>query len=161
MGYFEDDTFRPIIFNLEDMTGKVYDPLDQKPESSVLPTLWRFGEHYQDPIWVDRSTYWTPSYEIDVETSERSAPRELTHPDDYKRALYLKSPDGSLQVSMNNELDAILVSDPDENLLASFSVDELYDGPRQEILTDPYFLAGANHIVGWIPIKPPVLPGNN
>jgi hypothetical protein len=161
MGYFGDDTFRPIIFNLEDHTGSVYDPMDQKPESSVLPTEWLFGKYYQDPEWVDRSTYWTPSYEIDVETGETMTPRKRDASFFYRRDKYLKSPDGSIQVSMNEEMDEILVSDPDENLLASFSLDELYDGPRQEILRDPYFFAGTSHIVGWTPFQPPNPPESN
>jgi hypothetical protein len=161
MGYFADDTFRPIIFNLEDNTGKVYEALDENPKSSQMPTHWRFGESYRDPDWVDPVTFWTPSYEIDVETGELSAPRELAAPYYYRRDRYLKSPDGSLQVSMNEELDAILVSDVDGNVLASFPLDELYPGPRQEILTSSFFLPGRNHIAGWTPVLPPVLSGSN
>jgi hypothetical protein len=161
MGYFEDDTFRPIIFNLEQNTGKIYEPLDQKPISSQSPIDWRLGEQFQDPDWADPATLWTPSYEINVETGETSAPRELVVPYYFRRDKYLKAPDGSIRVSMNDELDAILVSDRNGNVLASFSLDELYDGPRQEILTDPFFLSGTNHIVDWAPVIPPVLSGGN
>jgi len=158
MGYFEDDTFRPIIFNWEDKTGDVYPPLDEKPVSSMMPIEWFFG---YEPDWMDASTFWTSSYELDVDTGKTSAAVESDHPRYEKPGGPLASPDKSFQVSINRDGDAILVSDPDKNVLASFPVDELYDGPKQEILTSPFVLPGWNQTVGWTPIVPPAVPGSN
>jgi hypothetical protein len=165
MGYFEDDTFRPIVFNLEDKTGRVFDPLTEKPRSLHMPTHWFFGEPpfggYIEPDWMDNSTFWTPSYEVNVVTGETTVPRQIDLPYYFRRNEYLQNPDGSLQVSLNEEGEIILVSDMDENRLASFPLDEIYKGPKQEILTSPFVLAGRTFIMGWSSFTPPPLPESN
>jgi hypothetical protein len=159
MGYFENDTFRPIIFDLEKNTGTIYASLDQKPMSSNMPVNWYFGEPYFkgdfDPAWIDETVFWTPSYEVNAETGETSTPRELKRPYNFRWNEYLESPDGSIQVSLNDAEDAILISDTNGTVLASLPVEDLYDGPRQEILTSSFILPGRNLIMGWSPFIPP------
>jgi len=165
MGYFEDDTFHPIIFNVQDKTGKIYGALDQKPESSRFPTRWRLGEpyfgDYFDPDWVDNSTFWTPSYEVNVETDETSTPREVDPPHRPGREESIQSPNGLFMVSLNDDRDVILLSDSNKKVLASFPVDELYNGPKLEILTSPFVLSGVTQLVDWSPFAPAPNTGNN
>jgi len=159
IGYFENDTFRPIVFNLDDASGHIYDAFDQKPISTNLPTLWYFGEPYFggrfEPDWLDNSIFWTPSYEVNVETDETLPPHEIDKSYDPRRNTYLKSPDGLLHVSLNDDGDSIMLSDANENLLASFLVDDIYKGPRHEIIISGLHLLGRTHIAGWSPFAPP------
>ena len=165
MGYFEEDTFRPVIFDLQDNTGRIYSALDQEPRGNHRPTNWYFGEPYFggsfDPEWVDPSTFWTPSYEVNVDTGKTSNPRELDSPYNPRRNEYLISPDGLFNVSLNEERDTIILSDTNENLLASFLLNDIYNGPKLEILTSGFFLSGRTEIVGWSPFAPPSTIGNN
>ena len=62
---------------------------------------------------------------------------------------------------LNEERDAIMLSDTNGNLLASFSLNDIYDGPQQEILTSPFSLPGTTNIVGWSPFLPSPNVGNN
>jgi hypothetical protein len=164
MGYFEDDTFRPVVFNLQENAGRIYDPLEQKPWASRVPSNWFFGEppfggEFQ-PAWMDVSVFWTPSYEVNVETGETSTPRARDRRYNPKWNEYLERPDGVFRVSLNEELDTILVTDPNGNLLASFLLADLYEGPRREILTSPFFSAGRNQLVSWSPFIPLSNTGN-
>ncbi|NJC97329.1 MAG: hypothetical protein FIB03_13500 [Anaerolineae bacterium] len=160
IGYFENNTFRPIIFDLDDKVGHVYEVLDQKPIRTNLPTSWYFGEPYFggrfEPDWVGDYIFWTPSYEVNTETGKASTPRELEVSGNPKWAkYYIESPDGSFNVSLSEERDVIILSDDNENLLASFLVDDVYNGPRQEILTSGFFLPGRTYIAGWSTFAPP------
>jgi len=167
MGYFEDDTFHPVIFNLQDETGTIYKALNQKPKGSNLPNNWYFGEPYFggsfEPDWIDNYTFWTPSYEVNIETGETSTPRAIDLPYNPGRNEYLESPDGSFNVSLNEERDLILLSNMNENFLGSFLLDDLYHGPKLEILTSKYglFMPGRTNIAGWSPFAPPPNIGNN
>lgn len=154
IGYFENDTFRPIVFDLQDRTGTIYQALQQKPRSSWLPSEWYFDGAYFPPHWLDSSTYWTPSYELNIETGEIAPARELEPRYDARRKP-LKSPNGSLSVILNEERDILLVMDNHGELLASFAVDDLYEGPRQEILTSGIFQNGITQIAGWSSFAPP------
>jgi hypothetical protein len=164
MGYFEDDTFRPVVFNLQEDAGRIYNPLEQKPWASRVPTDWYFGEppsggEFQ-PAWMDDSVFWTPSYEVIVETGETATPRARERPYNPIWNEYMERPDGVFRVSLNEELDTILVTDLNGNLLASFLLADLYEGPRREILTSPFFSAGMNRLVSWSPFAPLSMPGN-
>jgi hypothetical protein len=165
MGYFQDDTFRSVVFDLDDKTGRVYDALDKKPVSTNFPTSWFFGEPYFggyfEPNWIDNSIFWTPSYEVNVETGEISAPREINPPYSPRRDKYIKSLDGLFNVSLNEERDIIKLNDTNGNVRSSFLLDELYDGERYEILTSGFFLQGWTEIVGWSPFVPPPNIENN
>lgn len=70
----------------------------------------------------------------------------------------LESPDGTLRVSLNEEWDTILIHDSNGSLLASFLVDDLYEGPRYELLTSPLFQPGRNYLVSWSGFIPPADP---
>lgn len=165
MGYFADDTFRPVIFDLEDGAGMIYDALDKKPESSFSPTWWFFGEPYFggifEPDWTDNSVFWTPSYEVNIETGETSIPRELDLPYNPRRDEYIESLDGLFNVSLNEERDTIVLIDANNNLLGSFLLDDIYNGTKYEILTNGFFLLGRTDIVGWSPFAPSLNIGNN
>ncbi|HJR81713.1 MAG TPA: hypothetical protein VJ821_16695 [Anaerolineales bacterium] len=158
MGYFEDDTFRPVVFHLQEKVGRIYDPLEQTPLASRGPTDWYFGEppfggEFQ-PVWMDNSIFWTPSYEVNVETGETSTPRARELPYHPRRNEYLENSDGTFRVSLNEEQDRIFVRDRNGNLLAAFLLDELYEGPRHQILTSPFFQPGATELVSWSPFIP-------
>lgn len=164
MGYFEDDTFRPVVFNLQDNVGTIYDPLEQTPWASRLPTDWFFGEPPSggefEPEWMDGSVFWTPSYEVNVETGEMSAPRARKLPYHPRWNEELESPDGTFRVSLNEERNTILVRDRNGNLLGSFLVDALYEGPRHEILTGIFFQPDMPQLVSWSPFISPSSTGN-
>jgi hypothetical protein len=91
---------------------------------------------------------------LNTETGEISMPRERNLPYYYRRDEHISSPDGALRVSLDEGRNAILISDTDGNLLASFLIEDLYDGLKQEILTSPFFLSGKTHIVTWSPFVP-------
>ena len=164
MGYFEDDTFRPVVFNLQEKAGRIYDPLEQKPWASRGPTDWYFGEPASggefEPAWMDDSVFWTPSYEVNVETGETSAPRARRLPYHRRWNEDLESPDGTFRVSLNEERDTILVRDRNGNLLAPFLVDDLYEGPRHELLTSILFQPDMTQLVSWSPFIPLSNTGN-
>jgi len=164
VGYFEDDTFRPVVFHLQDEVGRIYDPLAQTPSASRRPTKWFFGESPSgaefEPEWLDDSVFWTPSYEVNVETGEMSAPRVRKLPYHGRWNEELESPDGTLRVSLDEERDTILVRDRNGNLLASFIVDDLYEGPRYEMLTSMLFQPDLTYLVSWSPFIPPSNTGN-
>ena len=164
VGYFADDTFRPVVFDIKNHVGRIYEPLKQKPGGSRAPTKWFLGEPpfggNFEPAWMDDSVFWTPSYEVNVETGEMSTPRVRKLPYQPLRNESLESPDGTLRVSLNEGRDTILVRDRDENLLASFLVDNLYDGPGHEILTSTFFQPYRTTLVSWSPFIPLANTGN-
>lgn len=149
IGYFEDDKFYPVIFNLKDQTTEIYQNLEEKPSSGLLPTIWLHGE---DPLWVDTSIYWAVSYEVNAETGVISIPREVTLPYAPWRNKYIQSPNGFLKATLNTERDQIILMDNNENFLSSFTLESLYSGERYEIMSYPF---GVNIIEGWLPDAPP------
>jgi hypothetical protein len=165
IGYFEDDTFRPVIFNLQNKAGRIYPALYQKPKSSRMPTRWYFGETdsgiQSDPHWVDNTAFWTPSYEVNVETDQTSTPREIDFPYRPGREESIQSPDGLFTVSLNEERDTLVVHDTDKKVLAAFLLDDLYHGPKLEILTSPFVLPGVTRIIDWSPFIPAPTKGDN
>jgi Periplasmic component of the Tol biopolymer transport system len=164
MGYFEDETFRPVVFHLQDHVARVYDPLEHKPRGSRGPTDWFFGEPSYggdfEPAWMDDSVFWTPSYEVNVETGETATPRVRERLYNPRWNEDLENPDGTLRVSLTEERDTILIHDRNGDWLGSFLVDGLYEGPRWEILTSPFFSPGRNQLVSWSAFIPPSNTGN-
>lgn len=161
MGYFEDITFRPVIFDLKEGTTFIYKALEQEPVGVNVPVNWFFGDTDTNPNWVDNFTFWTPSYEVNVETDEFSEPRIIDLPYNSRGKRSLESFNKLFNVSMNQERDSILVFDTNGNLLASFLINDLYTGTKYEIFTNGFFLAGYTRIVGWSPFAPPPNAGNN
>lgn len=149
IGYFEDDKFYPVIFDLKNQTVEIYQSLDEEPRSSLLPTNWLIGE---EPLWVDTSVYWAVSYEVNIKNGEISTPREVKLPYAPWRDKYIHSPNGFIKASLNSERDQILLMDNNENFLSSFTLDSLYSGERYEIMYYPF---GVNVIEGWLPDAPP------
>jgi hypothetical protein len=149
IGYFEDDKFYPVIFNLKNQTAEIYQSLEENPSSSLLPTSWLRRE---EPLWVDASVYWAVSYEVNVENGKISTPREVILPYAPWRNKYIQSPNGLLKASLNSERDQIFLMDNNENFLSSFTLESLYSGERYEIVSYPF---GVNIIEGWSPDAPP------
>lgn len=162
MGYFEDITFRPVIFDLKEGTAFVYDALEQKPVGSNVPVNWFFGDTNTEPNWVDNSTFWTSSYEVNIETGEILEPRTRTIELTYNSwSNYpLESFNKLFNVSMNEERDLILIRDKNENIIASYKFDDIYSGERYEIIQSGFHLLGRTHIVGWSPFAPTPNVGN-
>lgn len=161
MGYFADDAFHPVIFNLQDGGGTIYDAIDQKPESSLFPTSWFFGNRYSEPDWLDNFTFWTPAYEVNVETGETFTPRKINPTYNPRRDEYLVSPNGLFDVSLNEERNAIKLNDINGNVLTFIFPDDIYNRPKHEILTNGLFLLGKTNIVGWSPFAPLSTAGVN
>lgn len=149
IGYFEDDKFYPVIFNLKNQTAEIYQSLEENPSSSLLPTSWLRRE---EPLWVDTSIYWAVSYEVNLETGAISIPREVTLPYSPWRNEYIQSPNGVLKASLNSERDQVILMDNSENFLSSFKLESLYSGERYETTSYPF---GVNIIEGWLPNAPP------
>lgn len=165
MGYFLGDTFRPVIFNLQDGSGIIYEALNQKPESSLLPTNWSFGEPhfggYFEPDWIDNSVFWTPSYEVNVETGKMTTPRKIDAPYNPRRNVSIKSLGGVFIVSINEERDGIKLTDKNGNDLGTISLDDIYSRPDDEISSNGLYLLGNTMIVEWSPFIPPSNFGND
>lgn len=160
IGYFENDVFRPIVFNLKDGTSTFYDVLEKKPRSSFSPIAWSFSESRIDPHWIDRFIFWTPSYEVNINTGEVSPPREIELPYYSRRSDFIKSPDDVLHVSLNEERNTILVNDINKNLINSFLLEDIYYGEKHEILLSSIYFVNKTLIEGWSPFAPPPNIGN-
>ncbi len=154
MAYFADDTFRPVIFNFQTGVVAIYNAMDQKPDSSFHPNSWNFGE-YSDPDWVDNSIFWTPSYEVNIESGETSTPREMDLPYSPRSDKYIENTNGLFNVSLNEDRDGFKLSDINGNLLAFIFLNDIYDEPMQEIFTSDLVLRGETNIAGWSPFAPP------
>lgn len=125
IGYFQDGTFHPIVFNLQDGTGVAY-PEIQVHGSSQFPGGWNMG---YAPSWVDETTLWTEAYEIDIQSGQEASPRENTWA--FPSSSVVASPDGRLAAGLTNgvvEIQAV-----NGTALASYSLDELYHGGRNQI----------------------------
>ena len=122
MGYMGNQEFRPVIFNLEDGTGKIFDAVDGQVQGTWIAdwSIPRTG-------WVDENIYWATEYEIDIRTGDTFSPREDPLPDEYFEITYdlVVRPDGLLSAELNDD-GLITLSDSNGNTLASYSLYELY-----------------------------------
>jgi hypothetical protein len=146
IGYFQDGTFRPLVFNLEDGTGVIY-PEIKVFGGSQFPGGWSMG---YSPSWIDEHTLWTEAYEVDVQTGQETSPRENTWT--FPNSATVARPDGRLAVELN---DGVLeIRDVNGVSLASYPLDDLYHGGRNQIRFD----AGEEfraYIEDWGSFAPP------
>ncbi len=152
IGYFADDTFHTIIFNTSDGTAKIYGEMEIYT-SSQFPSGWTTGQI----MWIDNFTFWTNDYEINVETGETTPPREnpipFEHPVDRYFSDFVTRPDGLLVATLGEGDGKLTLSDAQGNQLAVYSLDQLYQGERNDFGFDGTEYS-ATYITGWLPFAP-------
>lgn len=152
IGYFADDTFRTVIFNTSDGTGTIQGEL-KAYAGSQFPSGWTIGQI----MWIDNSTFWTNDYEINVETDKTTLPREnpipFEHPVDRYFSDFVTRPDGLLVTTLGDGDGKLTLSDAQGNQLAVYSLDQLYQGERNDFGFDGTEYT-ASYITGWLPFAP-------
>ena len=145
IAYLQDGTFHPVIFDVGDGTGVLYDEIDVYA-GSQFPSGWSISYY---PIWIDKSTYWVEGFGINVQTGEISSSPE------YPRGAepYELRPDGKISARLI-EGGSVVISDTNGNELTSYSLNDLYDGDLQDIGFDGTEMF-SSYIVGWSPSAPP------
>jgi hypothetical protein len=150
IGYFEDDTFRPIVFDVGTGKGKFYDEIPAHG-GGQFPGGWGINP---SPGWIDERTFWTPNYEVDTETDTTSTSRE----NPWGEVIYSSEPeptthpDGKLNVKLAEGV--IEVTYTNGNILASYALDDLYKGSKGPIsFADTEYYP--TFLPDWSPYAPP------
>lgn len=152
IGYFADDTFRTVVFNTLDGIGAIHGEMDVYA-GSQFRSGWNIGE----TMWIDNSTFWTNAYEINVETGETLPSRENPTPFEYPVNRYFSDfatrPDGLVVATLGEADGKLALSDAQGNQLAVYSLDQLYQGERNDYGFDQTEYM-ATYITGWLPFAP-------
>lgn len=142
IGYFQDDTFRPVIFNMVDGSGMILDEIEVYA-SSQFPSGWSL--YNSAPYWIDSDVFWAVEYEINIQTGEISEPRVSPEYDSR-----VPRPDGRIAATLQDN-GSVLIADEYGNKLKSYPLNDLYSGDYDFADSEMYL----SYILGWSPFAPP------
>jgi len=148
-GYFGNQTFRLILFDVETGNGKIYGEIPGYTGGSQFPSGWNMD---QAPFWIDENTIWTANYEINIKTGETSSPREVPKDDGEYVPKPISRNDGRLTASLNPE-GIVEIKDLNDQLLASYALEDIYIGDKSNanFTSEQY----RTYIIDWSPFAPP------